>query len=488
MQMMALAELESAYRGNRLDLIVAETNAATPDAIQSTVEEIATFDRLMSTLLNRREELRTEIKIWKSHYTPKMPGRDRLEIELAELESRIEARHMQLATSGRLASAPGGGGTAPIGPRAIDALRRQESQVRRLYEEARKETLEIGMDDLRVQRLRGEADLVQARLEKTRGRIEQLRVESSVIGRINVISAGDRPLVPVADRRRLMAGVGGAAGVFLALSSVVGWGLCDRRLRYSDDVALRSHFPVLGIVPEIDDSRRQAASTTPVVRDLRWTLELQRERESLPLRTVAIIGGSAGGGTSSIALALGISFAQTGSSTVLLDLQGRGPRLREHLAQAGSDDPGGECADWEVPTGIPNLGLLDPGSQGEVEELPVHLLESVIEGLGQRHQVVLIDCGSVGDASGFLPACSLADAAILVCSRGSDAADLDDAATRLEAQGTRTLGVVFNRALASDVKQSGETHVLSSRSDGQLHLPELGPLALSVLRNHSAET
>jgi uncharacterized protein involved in exopolysaccharide biosynthesis/Mrp family chromosome partitioning ATPase len=488
MQMMALAELESAYRGNRLDLIVAESSMVDAEENrEATAEEIAAFDSLMLSYIERRDALDTELEIWNEHYTAKMPGRDRLEIEHRELEKRIEERRVQLSGLSYLADAATGSSAAPVGPRAIETLREREGRVRKLYEEARELTLQIGMDDLRVQTLRSEADLVQNRLEEIRGRIQQLRVESSVIGRINVISAGDRPLVPISDKRQLMAGLGGMGGVALAVGAVFGWGLVERRLRYSDDVAWRTGLPLLGVVPEIDAEAAQGCATDAVVRDLRWTLELRSRHASNNLQTIAVAGGASGSGTSSLALAMGISFARTGTSTALVDLRSDPRRLRELLAPGSPLDTMDARSPEELETGIQNLTLIDALAMGPANELPSRAIQALLDELRSRFEVVLVDCGSLGDSEGVLPACAVADGSILVCARGSDAFALGTAAERLRSSEARLLGAIFNRAAPDD----NQGHTASAADEvGQVvdeRFRHLGPLAATVMQTQCAE-
>lgn len=488
MQMMALAELESAHRGNRIDLIVAESSTAgSEDHTEATADEIAAFDSLMRSYIERRDALETELKIWDERYTSKMPGRDQLEIELRELDRKIEERRVKLSALARVAASSNGTGATPIGPRAIAVLRERESRVRRLYEEARELTLQIGMDDLQVQTLRAEAELVQGRLEEIRGRIQQLRVESSVIGRINVISAGDRPLVPISDKRRLMAGVGGMGGIALAVGGIFGWGFTERRLRYADEVSWRAAVPVLGVVPEIAPESSDHCATDAVIRDLRWTLELRRHRDSNHPQTIAITGSADEAGTSSVALAMGISFASTGTSTALVDLQSNPRRLREMLAPTSGERVPEASTPEELSTGIRNLALVDALPLGPASELPPRAIETLLEGLRSRYEVVLVDCGSVCGPEGVLPACALSDASILVCARGSESAALGGAAERLRASEVRLLGAIFNRAAPDDVR--GTTAHAGDEIGRALdeRFRHLGPLAATVIQARSVE-
>lgn len=480
LQMMALSEIESAYRGTRIDLIMAESSSSEADLTDPSAEEIAAFDNLMRSYLEKRHKLETEIAVWQELYTPKMPGFDQLLVERDQVENQIETRRSQLVAAG---ATGGGGPKMQMGPRAVEILSKREVEVKALYDDTRRQTIEIGMDDLRVQTLRSEAELVQERLDKIRGRIEQLRVESSVIGRINVISGGDRPLVPISDRRMMMAVAGGTAGSLFAVALVIAWGFLEGRLRYSTDVSVWHQIPLLGVLPEIDEGSGLAPEV--VLRDMRWSLELIRERESL--QTIALAGETAGVGASSIALALGVSFAGTGTRTALVDLQQGSDRVSTRIASAPEDrnlaDDGGT---FELATGIENLTVIDPSASGPTNSIRASAIRDLLDDLSARFGVVLVDCGALDSPGGVILGCALAEGSVLVCARGSSHSKVATAVERLDSCNARTLGAVFNRALAGDTPGSVTSDpAFADETDSRFN--HLGPLAANLLRTRGME-
>jgi Mrp family chromosome partitioning ATPase len=489
MQMMALSEIESTFRSTRMDLIMAESSVADLDDVSHlNEEEVARFDPLMMSYIQKREQLESDLVLWRARYTDEMPGRTQIESEYADTQRRIEARLREVASSGQLALAGRSGGSGSVGPRALDVLRERAQRVRELYDRDRKVTLQIGMDDLRVKTLTSEADLVQGRLEEVKGRIDQLRVESSVIGKINVISEGDRPLTPIADRRRAMALAGSLGGAGLAVASIIGWGLLERRIRYSDEVSRHIGIPLFGVVPEIDTDSTQAYPTESVVREIRWALELRGQEHSQGLQTVAVIGDSTNGGVSSISLALGVSFAASGRSTALLDLGAGEARLRSILASNEEPAPDDDTAALlELPTGIRNLTLVDPRNATEVDDLPLARIQNLLDELRERFDVILIDCGSLDSSQGFLPACSIADGSLLVCARGVKTASIEKAVARLRGCRARILGAVFNRACPDDLPPHARSSapVQSELRDKNLH--RLGPIVATMVHGQHVE-
>jgi len=241
------------------------------------------------------------------------------------------------------------------------------------------------------------------------------------------------------------------------------------------------------VVPEIEPDAAHRPATNGIVRDLRWTLELRSHRESQELQTIAVAGSATAAGTSSVALAMGISFARTGTSTALVDLRSDPRRLRELLAPTSADHSTDPSVPKEVDTGIRNLTLVDALALGPANELPSRAIQTLFQDLRARYEVVLVDCGSLGDTEGVLPACAMADGSILVCARGSDASDLRTAAERLRASESRLLGTIFNRAAPDDT----QGHAVRGADDvGQVmdeRFRHLGPLAATVMQTQCAE-
>jgi len=490
MQMIALAEIESAYRTTRMDLIMAESSAANHDESTNLHEnDIARLDPLMMSYIQKRENLQNELVSWRARYTDEMPGRTRIESEYADVQHKIEERRRSFASSGELSNLGRGAASGEIDLRALSALREREKRVSSMYEKDRALSLQIGMDDLRVQTLQGEADLVQSRLEEVKGRVEQLRVESAVIGKINVISEGDRPLVPIADRRRTMAGAGGFAGACFAVATMVGLGLFERRIRYSDDVTRHVGVPVFGVVPEVGEDSRRNCLTEAVVRDLRWALELRSRSESRGLKAIAVAGDASSSGTSSVALALGISFAGTGSSTALVDLGAGDHRLRSTFApKSGLSHRAESGGAAELATSIHNLTVVDPTGGEIAQDLPFAKIQSLLDQLRARFEVVLIDCGSLDSSHGAEPAYSIADASILVCSRGASVSALGAAVDRLRSCEARILGAIFNRAHADDLPRHTRPSPTVSAAAWDDRFDHLGPIAAAMLNNQKVET
>jgi Mrp family chromosome partitioning ATPase len=130
-------------------------------------------------------------------------------------------------------------------------------------------------------------------------------------------------------------------------------GASDRRHRYVEDaVEVLKRQPLLGVVPNMsrkNDDPAQAAIAAMGVNQIRAMLQLGALAEQR--RTFAITSGSAGEGKTSLSVALGMSFAHSGTRTLLIDfdLVGRSlsarcdrihrERIGELLVRSGAITP-----------------------------------------------------------------------------------------------------------------------------------------------------
>src|SRR5690606_33419310 len=89
-----------------------------------------------------------------------------------------------------------------------------------------------GRKNLQIENLRMEMARAQDDLEATSSRIEQLNLESSIGGRISLLSEADTPTEPTNAKRRMqMAILGGLAGSGLGVGLVLLLGFFNPRIR-----------------------------------------------------------------------------------------------------------------------------------------------------------------------------------------------------------------------------------------------------------------
>lgn len=121
-----------------------------------------------------------------------------------------------------------------------------------------------------------------------------------------------------AMKRIQLAGISGMGGLGVGFGLVMLVGLLDRRLRHVSDT--ESTLPgtnMLGILPTLPADLKdpeQAETASHCVHHIRTLLQIGGTN-----RVFSITSPTAGSGKSSLATALGMSFAATGSSTLVID-------------------------------------------------------------------------------------------------------------------------------------------------------------------------
>ncbi|MEO6435260.1 MAG: hypothetical protein ABIP55_05810 [Tepidisphaeraceae bacterium] len=258
--------------------------------------------------------------------------------DLTRMISRMGAGHVEVKEQQRLIAQlqqnlddavkaygllrPDGTG-GPAGAGELAALRNSEARVRKLYESVKEETATLGRKQLQIEQLRGEADLLKGKLDEVNTRIDELSVESATAGRINVISYGERPLTPIKDHRKQFTAAGGLGGSLLGPAILILVGLLDPRFRSTTDARAKLRGPtrILGALPYLPDlatDPEELASAAHGIHQIRVLLQVQGARDGH--RVFALTSSTPGVGKTSIALALGYSFAGSSSRTLLVDL------------------------------------------------------------------------------------------------------------------------------------------------------------------------
>jgi capsular exopolysaccharide synthesis family protein len=308
---------------------------------------------------------------------------------------------------------------------------------------------------------------------------------------MKVISNPILPAEPSSDRRRLMAGVGFLGGAFLPTLVVMLVSVLDGRFRYSDEAnADMGGIPLLGILPNLPDlltDPTQAATAAHCVHQIRTILQITGH--STERRVFAITSGSPGDGKTSLTLALGLSFAASGSRTLLVDgdLIGGGLTARlnvnaEHgvLEAMASRDIG----PFIRTTDVADLSFLPVGRAmgGYTGTISPAAVRRLVDEARKQFDVILIDTGPILGSIEASPVAVASDGVVLCVSRGQQRQLVDRALAHMHAIGAKLAGVVFNRAQAHDFERSTNRLGLSSvpaGTDGR-RSEAIGPVARAV--------
>src|SRR4029453_11198309 len=175
----------------------------------------------------------------------------------------------------------------------------------------------------------------------------------------------------------------------------------------------------------------------------------------------AIPRSAPGDGKTSLTLALGLSFAASGSRTLLIDCDLVGAGLTARLDMGGPDGVLEAVAHRDLipfapPTDIPDLSML-PVGQAQAHHAGMFspaALKRLLNEAKKHFEIVLIDSGPVLGSIEGKPGCAAADGVILTVSRGQQRPLVEKAMQHLMSIGARFAGVVFNRAQARDFPRS----------------------------------
>jgi len=342
-------------------------------------------------------------------------------------------------------------------------------------------------------------------LEEVRREREQLAVEMVNLedGRFQYFAA-QVPRSPSSDKRIPLAaaGFGGAGG--LAFVLIAGIGFLDRRYRYIEEIESNHKLPpVIGVLPMLSGKSRDAEQTevaSLTVHHIRNMLLLDGSsyggsrassagsshgstRRSGGGRVITITSAGPGDGKTSVAVALGMSFAQAGYRTLVIDADLVGRGLSAHfdvrrcagLSEALMAQPGEAVIPEPEPSATAGLSVLSSGNNDTFrpEHMAKERFSEVVEHFRSRFDVVLIDSGPLLGSLEAGLATRSADRVVLVVARGSEQRSVAAVVKRLRDAGLRRVSLVFNKALSEDIEQS--VSYISMRSQSIRASDQSGP-------------
>jgi capsular exopolysaccharide synthesis family protein len=296
---------------------------------------------------------------------------------------------------------------------------------------------------------------------------------------------------PSTDKRKAMAVMGFLGGGLLPMLVVMLVGVLDSRFRYSDEANTDlGGIPLLGILPNLPDlltDPSQAATAAHCVHQIRTILQITGH--STEKRVFTITSASPGDGKTSLTLALGLSFAASGSRTLLVDGDMIGGGLTARLnvnaehgvleAMAARD-----ITPFIRTTDVADLSFLPVGKAmgGYTGTISPAAVRRLVDEARKQFDVILIDTGPILGSIEASPVAVASDGVVLCVSRGQQRQLVDRALAHLHAIGARLAGVVFNRAQAHDFQRSTNRMGLGSVPAGtdSRRNEAIGPVARAV--------
>lgn len=458
---------------------------------EMTYEEIAGSDPAMSQLLLQysdvlgRKAILNDQGLGANHIEMRKAEREaqRLQALIQERRDAFVEGRTPAPQPGVAPTLPGLGATRGGSGSVLESVGALEIQLQKL----KAHKLQIISENRVLARKKRELEDKRAQVEADRSSladinkaIDQLRRERemmSSVARVELILPPRPESFPTVDKRFRNAVIYGGLGAFIPVLAVALYGLANRTFRYSDEALDEgpAATPLLGILPRLPadlSDAEQAVAAAHCVHQIRTLVQISAGPRN---KVMAITSSNPGDGKTSMALALGYSFAGSGSRVLLVDLdlvgQGlsRGLKMREQSSLFASITQG-DPRDRIKPTGMPNLDLLATGIEDDhrtANRLSGVVVQKLINTLREDYDVILIDTGPVlGSIEAHL-VCAEADSVILVVGAGRARGQVKSAVAALRRVNARLLGMVFNLAQGRDFRMSAASQSFRSvRPDG----------------------
>ncbi|MCC6682524.1 MAG: AAA family ATPase [Phycisphaeraceae bacterium] len=311
-------KIESALNDVRLAIIALGGGGDAAAAVAAmTDEELANVDQPMARLLEQRNAIQLEIDTYRNK------GMGDNHFQVRDARSRLETIDNQIALRGNqlrkgLISPQNRANIGSMTANAtLEELTKKEQELATQLETAQKNLFDIGRTNNAIKDINQRIRDADNELRSVQAQIENLSM-GEIGDHIEVISSGSvgRPYnFKTRIKRALMGGMGGIAA---ALGLIMLWGAYDRRFRHITDAEL--DLPrVLGSLPTLPEkfeNNEQGVLVAHAVHHIRTLLQIGREDSA---NVFSITSPAAGAGKTSLAMALGLSFASAGSRTLLID-------------------------------------------------------------------------------------------------------------------------------------------------------------------------
>ncbi len=456
---------------------------------EMTYEEIAGSDPEMSNLLLQyhdvlsRKAILVDQGLGENHIQMRQTTR-----EAARLEGLIGERRKAFVEGRTLAPQQGvgplpGSGSSVRAPNGFESVASLEIQLQKLKAHKQAIIAENRVLARKKRELEDKRALVDAdrtNLADVNRAIDKLRRERemmSSVARVELILPPRPESFPSVDKRFKNAVVFGGLGAMLPILGVALYGLANRTFRYSDEALDEgpASTPLLGILPRLPadlHDAEQAVAAAHCVHQIRTLVQISAGPRN---KVMAVTSSNPGDGKTSMALALGYSFAGSGSRVLLVDLdlvgQGlsRGLKMREQSSLFRAITEGDPHARIRS-TGMDNLSLMAAGLEDDhrtANRLSGQVISRLIGTLRDEYDIILIDTGPVlGSIEAHL-VCAEADSVILVVGAGRARGQVKSAVAALRRVNARLLGMVFNLAHGRDFRMSAASQSFRSvRPDG----------------------
>jgi capsular exopolysaccharide synthesis family protein len=489
-----MVHLESQLEQTQLALVAAQANSprssstTQPSEKQQTLttQQIAQNDPMMQRYFQELEAAQDQVaQLQSTGIGQNHPLMKKAQADVQSVQARIQQYAAQYRANPVATSLNGGGESAlALSGASVAQLKRQIDMLQSMYDAKRAAASKVGNANMQIKSLQNDVDQSKENIDQASKVIEQYdaQLKMNLTGRIKVASFGDVPVTPAVDRRQEVGMLGVLFGGAFPVGVLMLIGMMDQRYRYSEDTD--GGMNLLGILPNLPDllsDPKQASIAAHCVHQVRTMLQLRMHAEDS--NSFSVTSAAPGDGKTSLTLALGLSFAASGSRTLLIDCDLVGAALSRRLGANGELGirqamNAGRAMEFCIPTEIENLSVLPAGNTDlhTAGSFSPSAIRKVMAEAKKNYDIVLIDTGPVLGSIETSSVAAHADGVIIVVSRGQQRPLVERSVAQLRMVGARVLGVVFNRAEEADFERSVSRYSMRSIRPGQeLATREKGP-------------
>ncbi len=460
-------------------------------------------DPFFARLLTERENYAAEFQRLSTTLGPNNPSVIKLQNQLKLLQDRINdmAKSMASEVFGVVTPITPNAQPVEVSEVAIESLKQTIALNEQQVEELRKDLGVIDNARFTIAELMDQIDTNKKALVDIDAKLDIARAREQTIN-APFITRYDPDTAIAKDKRPTMATFGFVVGAGIPVLALALYGLFDRRFRYSDEATQMGGtrgIPLLGILPNLPDrlsDPSQASVAAHCVHQIRTMLQLNCLSETSSV--LSITSSTSGDGKTSLALALGLSFAASGSRTLLVDtdLIGGGLSARLNIREAvGISEAvvARNPMDMVRVTDVNGLSVLPVGNTGtqNASSFSPTAVRRMMTELRKHFDVIIVDTGPILGSIEATPVVAASDAVVLTVCRTQDRSLVEKAISQLRAVGANIAGVVFNRANARDFERSvsgislrsvsrAQANGHSTSANGVYQDKNIGPLVHSV--------
>ena len=433
-----------------------------------TAEEAAPGDTRMRTLLEQRDALvenRTQMMVAEGLREEHRDVR-RVTMMIDNIQKTIDERLEQLQTGEDLVLYDEENNPVSNESELRNQRAQVQSELTRMTERA-KTVFEASLElnQLREEKAQGLESLLQVEQRLTMIETEsKLEESNSVGGKISVAQPATLARAPTSDPRIKMEGAGfvGLGSVPVIIILVLGY--LSHRVNYSDDEVLTgAQAGIVGMLPDLGNSledQELASASAFAVHQIRSQLQIKNADEGACV--YGVTSPAPGDGKTSLIIAMGLSFAESGSRTLLLDLDFIGRGLSVHFghsrAPSLADRLGEkeEVAELIQETEFPGLSILPAGYGDDlrVSKLSPKSVQALLSPLKEQFDTILIDTGPILGSVEAAFVSPQADGVLLVVGRGQYKPLIKKAIDQIHAVDGTIAATIFNRASMHEIRHS----------------------------------